>query len=306
MFQILGLLLDASKTVASIQDVMTGEARAQTMQPTTLLALIEQGLKVYTSIVKRIFRSLGQEFSRIHSLNRRNPDEETYASVVDFQPPASILEMVQQHEQMMRQWQQAATQAQMQGAEPHPQPPELPPTVLAHLEPPTMAGDYEEANCDIVPVADPSQVTDAQKMAKAQLIREEAATNPVVNREKATRRVFEAAGIEDVDELIMPTPAGPDPLMQANAEAEVQKKKASAMKDLATAEKTALETEALAQDTAQRDAAYASGQMDADAALNAETRRLQNNKMEREMALKERQADAAERRVAAQAKGEVV
>jgi hypothetical protein len=138
------------------------------------------------------------------------------------------------------------------------------------------------------------------------LIREEAATNPVVNREKATRRVFEAAGIEDVDELIMPTPAGPDPLMQANAEAEVQKKKASAMKDLATAEKTALETEALAQDTAQRDAAYASGQMDADAALNAETRRLQNNKMEREMALKERQADAAERRVAAQAKGEVV
>ena len=295
MFQILGLLLDASKTVASVQDVLTGEARAQTMQPTTLLALIEQGLKVYTSIVKRIFRSLGQEFERIYSLNRRYPNEEAYARIVDFQPPASVLEQLQQIQQM-------AAQGQQQGAPP---PPEPPPSLMEQLQPPTMAGDYEEANCDIVPVADPSQVTDAQKMAKAQLIREEAATNPVVNKEKATRRVFQAAGIEDIDELITPMPAGPDPLMAANAEAEVQKKKASAMKDLATAEKTSLETEEIAQRTAQADADYSSGRIDADAALTAETQRLQHNKMEREMALKERQQESAERQAAAQARGEV-
>jgi chaperonin GroES len=294
LFQVLGLLLDASKTVASVQDVLTGEARAQTMQPTTLLALVEQGLKVYTSIVKRLFRSLGQEFTRIYNLNRRFPDEDAYARVIDFQPPESVLAQMQQLKQM-------AEQAEAQGLEPPPPPP---PSLLAQLKPPTMAGDFENANCDIVPVADPSQVTDMQKMARAQLIRETAMESPVVNKEQAMRRVYQAANIEDIDQLIIPAPAGPDPLMVEDATAEIQKKKASAIKDLAQADKTALETEEIAQRTAVQHAQIAGGQMDTDAALNTETQRLQNNKTEREMALKERQQQSAEEQAKAQARGE--
>jgi len=264
------------------------------MQPTTLLALIEQGLKVYTSIVKRVFRSLGQEFTRIFNLNRRYPNEEAYAEIIDFQPPQSVVEQIQQVQQM-------AQQAQQQGLPPPPPPP---PSLMQHLNPPTMEGDYQSKGCDIVPVADPSQVTDMQRMAKAQLIRETAVESPVVNKEQAMRRVYQAANIEDIDQLIIPAPAGPDPLMVEDATAEIQKKRASAVKDLALADKAAVETEEVAQRTAVSHAQIAGGQMDADAALNTETQRLANNKTEREMALKERQQDSAEKQAAAQARGE--
>jgi chaperonin GroES len=293
LFNVLGLLIDAAKGIASVQDVITGEAKAQTMQPTTLLALIEQGLKVYTSIIKRLFRSLAKEYAMLYELNRRFPNEEEYTEVVDWQPPESALAQMQQIQQM-------AAQAQEQGLPPPPPPP---PSLLAHLEQPTMAGDYENLKSDIVPVADPSQVTDMQKMAKAQLIME-TMEHPNVNKEQGIRRVYAAANIEDIDQLIVPTPAGPDPLIQANMEAEVQKKKASAVKDLSLAEKASVETHAIIQETAQADAAFQSGQMDTDAALDAETKRLQNNKTEREIALKERQQDSAEKQAQAQARGE--
>lgn len=293
LFNVLGLLLDASKGIASVQDVLTGEAKAQTMQPTTLLALIEQGLKVYTSIVKRLFRSLQAELAQIFALNKRYPDEEAYARVIDWTPPQSIVAQVQQVEQM-------AAQAAEQGLPP---PPQLPPSLLKHLEQPTMAGDYDYLNCDIVPIADPSQVTDMQKMAKAQLIME-TQEHPNANKEAGLRRVYQAANIEDVDQLIIPTPAGPDPLMAENAKAEIEKKRAGAMKDLALADKAAVETEGAKQQIAIEHAQIESGGMDEDAALTRETQRLGNNKTKLEMQLSQRQQDQAEKDSAAKARGE--
>lgn len=304
LFQVLGLLLEASKTVASVQDVLTGEASAKTMQPTTLLALIEQGLKVYTSIVKRLFRSLGAEFERIYHLNRRHPDEEQYQEVIDWTPPQHLVTAMQQFQQMQQQYPMVAQAAQQQGQEPPPEPQmPFPEPMLAHLEQPTMAGDYDYLGCDIVPVADPSAVTDMQKMAKAQII-EANMEHPNLNKETGLRRIFEAANIEGIDELIVPTPAGPDPLMQENVKAEIEKKRAGAAKDLALGEKATVETHGLMQEIAQGHAQFASGGADEDRALNAETTRLQNNKTEREMALKERQQDSAEKQAKAQAKGE--
>jgi len=297
LFNVLGLLIEAAKGIASVQDVLTGEAKAQTMQPTTLLALIEQGLKVYTSIIKRLFRSLAKEFQLIYAMNRKASAEEgaeqEYAELIDYQPPESVMAQIQQYQQM-------AGEAQQQGLPPPPPPP---PSLMAHLQPPTMAGDYEAEKSDIVPVADPSRVTDMQKMAQAQLLME-TVEHPNANKEQILRRVYTAANIEDIDQLIVPTPAGPDPLMMENAKAEIEKKRAGAMKDLALAEKATVETHGAAQSIAIEHAQIASGAMDADAALNAETARLQNNKTEREMALKERQQQSAERQAAAQARGE--
>jgi chaperonin GroES len=306
LFQVLGLLIEASKGIASVQDVLTGEAKAQTMQPTTLLALIEQGLKVYTSIIKRLFRSLAKEFQLLYAMNRKSVDEQAekdYAELIDFQPPESVVAQVQQLEQVKQQYQQMASQAQQQGMEPPPPPPDPPPSLLAQLEPPTMAGDYENLKSDIVPVADPSQVTDMQKMAKAQLIME-TMEHPNVNKEQALRRVYDAANIEDIDQLIVPTPAGPDPLMIEDMKAGIEDKRAGAMQKMAQAEKITVETHGTMQTIAQEHAQFASGQMDDNAALETETARLQNNKTEREMALKERQQDSAEKQAQAQAKGE--
>jgi chaperonin GroES len=70
LFQLLGMLIDAGKEIASVKDVLMGEAAAQTIQPTTLLALIEQGLKVFTAIYKRIHRALKSEYDKLYRLNR--------------------------------------------------------------------------------------------------------------------------------------------------------------------------------------------------------------------------------------------
>ncbi len=70
LFQLLGFLVNAAKETASIQDILTGDsARLADTQPTTLLALIEQGMKVYTAIYKRIYRALKQELAKLYRLN---------------------------------------------------------------------------------------------------------------------------------------------------------------------------------------------------------------------------------------------
>lgn len=295
LFNVLGMLLDAAKGIASVQDVMTGDAKAQTMQPTTLLALIEQGMKVYTSIVKRIFRSQSQEFALLYAMNREYPDEDTYARVIDWEAPQAIVALMQQ-------FQQASAEAQAEGTQP-PEPP--PPQMLRHLQQPTMADDYEDESCDVVPVADPSTVTDMQRMAKAQLVRELATEGQdVIDRSAAYRRVLMAAGIEDADSLMKPQ-SGPDPLIMEGAKAEIERKRAGAMKDLATADKTAMETEGRKQAIALEHAQIASGAMDDNAALDSESKRMATNKALMEMRLSQRQQDQAEREAAANAMGEV-
>jgi len=70
LFELLGLLIQSGEKVASISDVMTGEAaNLANMAPTTLMALIDQGLKVFTGIYKRVHRSLKCEYDKLYRLN---------------------------------------------------------------------------------------------------------------------------------------------------------------------------------------------------------------------------------------------
>ena len=77
LFSLLGLLIEAGKEVSSIQDVMTGGG-GQNTPATTVLALIEQGMKVYTSIFKRVYRSLKSEARLLARLNQRYLSDEEY------------------------------------------------------------------------------------------------------------------------------------------------------------------------------------------------------------------------------------
>lgn len=77
LFQLLGLLIEAGKEVAAVKDVLSGEINAVTMQPTTLLALIEQGLKVFSGIYKRIYRAEKQQHDKVYRLNRIYLEEQT-------------------------------------------------------------------------------------------------------------------------------------------------------------------------------------------------------------------------------------
>ncbi len=153
LFLLLGMLIEAAKDISSVKDVMTGEAQGRNQSPTTTLALIEQGMSVFTAIYKRIFRSLKSEYAKLYRLNGRNLDPETYFTVLD-EPEAISNE------------------------------------------------DYAEGDFDIVPVADPTVVTNMQKLGRAEFLMQFRG-DPLVNQVELRQRVFGAASIEDIDELLV-------------------------------------------------------------------------------------------------------
>lgn len=202
LFQLLGMMVEAAKDITATKDILTGDSGGKVQTATTTLALIEQGLKVFTAIYKRVYRSLKDEFKLLFELNRRHIDEKAYFTFNDEQ------EAVEKD-------------------------------------------DYDSASMDVVPVADPSTVTDMQKSAKAgvlQQISQDPVLGPKQNPEEVLKRIYAAAGIEDPDKLIIKAPQGPGPMEQltlADLEAEVEKKKAATQKDQAVAAKTVVETHLL-------------------------------------------------------------
>lgn len=82
MFQVLDLMLGAAKDITSTKDVLTGEANSQAPVGTTL-ALIEQGLQVFSSIYKRVYRGLKHEFRVFYESVAANGDPDDYLEVVD-------------------------------------------------------------------------------------------------------------------------------------------------------------------------------------------------------------------------------
>ena len=89
LFQLLGLMLEATKEVSSVADVLTGETQGANASPTTTLALIEQGLKVFSSVYKRLHRSLKEEFLKVRRINRLYLTDEHYRAVLD-DPDATV------------------------------------------------------------------------------------------------------------------------------------------------------------------------------------------------------------------------
>lgn len=82
LFQLLGTLIDAVKGITSVSDILSGNQDSQTA-PTTALALIEQGQKVFTGIYQRIHRALGVEIKIMAGLNRDYLDDDEYFNFND-------------------------------------------------------------------------------------------------------------------------------------------------------------------------------------------------------------------------------
>jgi chaperonin GroES len=83
LFELLGFLVGAGKEIAAIKDVLSGEQQNANVPATTTLALIEQGLKVFTAIYKRVHRSLKAEYAKLYRLNRVYGDEQSQYKVGD-------------------------------------------------------------------------------------------------------------------------------------------------------------------------------------------------------------------------------
>lgn len=85
LFNLLGMLVEAARDITATKDIMTGDSGGKVQTATTTLALIEQGLKVFTAIYKRIYRAMKDEFKLLFELNARFIDEKAYYTFNDEQ-----------------------------------------------------------------------------------------------------------------------------------------------------------------------------------------------------------------------------
>jgi chaperonin GroES len=83
MFQLLDLILGAAKDIASIKDVLSGDA-SNMGQVGTTLAMIEQGLQVFTAIYKRIYRGLKGEFALLFDNIAKYTDEQAARDYIEL------------------------------------------------------------------------------------------------------------------------------------------------------------------------------------------------------------------------------
>ncbi len=88
LFSLLGLLVESGQQVASIADVMTGTNPGQNQPYSTTVAVIEQGLQIFVSIYRRIYRSLTREYKLLYRANSMYLSNDEY---IDFHDePQSI------------------------------------------------------------------------------------------------------------------------------------------------------------------------------------------------------------------------
>lgn len=85
LFQLLGTIVESGQKLASVAEIFVGKMPGQNTPATTTMATIEQGMKVFTAIYKRIYRSLTKEFKRMYRLNQIYMKPEEEFNVIDSQ-----------------------------------------------------------------------------------------------------------------------------------------------------------------------------------------------------------------------------
>ena len=70
LFTLLSLLINYGERIGSATDVMVGENPGQNTPAETSRNMVEQGMKIFTGIFKRVHRSLKQEFKKHYRLNQ--------------------------------------------------------------------------------------------------------------------------------------------------------------------------------------------------------------------------------------------
>lgn len=140
LFQLMNALVTSGKELASVAEIFVGKMPGQNTPATTTMASIEQGMKVFTAVYKRIYRSLKGEFYKVFELNEKYLDPNTYAAVVDV---------------------------------------EIGPE------------DFSDEDYDICPGADPSSMTQTEKLMKAQGLLELLPTG-MLDPVEVVKRVLEA------------------------------------------------------------------------------------------------------------------
>lgn len=83
LFSLLGMMTEAGEKLSSVTEIMTGDIPGQNTKATVAMAAIEQGMKVFSSIYKRIHRCLSKEYKKLYILNSEFLEDEDYFQVLD-------------------------------------------------------------------------------------------------------------------------------------------------------------------------------------------------------------------------------
>jgi chaperonin GroES len=89
LFQLLGMLNEVGKELSSVSEIMTGKMPGQNTPATTTMTAVEQGLKVFTAIHKRIYRSLTKEFKLLYRLNSKYLADDVEFTILGTQTGAT-------------------------------------------------------------------------------------------------------------------------------------------------------------------------------------------------------------------------
>jgi chaperonin GroES len=226
LFKLLGLLMEAAKDIASVNEAITGDA-ARTAPVGTTLALIEQGQQVFNGIYKRIYRALREEFRLFADCIAKYGGKEAaaeYARFCDVEPDPML----------------GHNGGPAMGADEAEAPGGMIQTAPAQtIDPEALfKADFASDDLDIRPVSDPSAVTKMQQMAKDQFALSFIGKGIYVDDRAVVRQSLLDAGIEQAETWIPedpPAPPTPTPLQlhqmaQAAeaADAKIQKDRADA------------------------------------------------------------------------------
>ncbi len=84
LFKLMDKLMTSGKELASVAEIFVGKMPGQNTPATTTMATIEQGMKVFTAVYKRVYRALRSEFKKLFELNGVYLDSAEYQKVVDM------------------------------------------------------------------------------------------------------------------------------------------------------------------------------------------------------------------------------
>ncbi|MDY6959496.1 MAG: hypothetical protein SVK08_10100, partial [Halobacteriota archaeon] len=211
LFSLLGLLIEAGKELSSTVPMMMGQNPGQNQAATTSMAVIEQGLKVFSAIFKRLHRSLKSEAKKLKRLNRIYLPLEAYFQVLD--------PYIDQN------------------------------TGVAGGAEKIWREDYSDDETDVQLYSDPNIISELQRTIKAQQIEQLMQGGHIPNPAAGSKLILEAMDLPNIEELMTPPEPQPNPefeLERMKVESEAQYKMGKLRGELAVMDAQVIQLEAKA------------------------------------------------------------
>lgn len=222
-FSLIQLMIQAGEKQSSVTELMSGSQSNPSERPTTTLARIDQSLQVFSGVNKRVYRALTELYMKIFRMNAATLTDVEYYRVTDMQsqkapaaPAAPDLSISQGPIPQLGSGEAVSAQ------------PPVPDTSDYYSQEQgqnyVVATDYDYKSCDIVPAADPNEMTRTQKIIKAESLL--AMRGQGLNDKAILRRWVEAIQDQNPDELLdSPPPPPPPELLMQQEEMQLQKDK---------------------------------------------------------------------------------